>query len=431
MSISIKRSGARAALACAWAIACSAPSWAKQPGTQLQWLEQQLRQHPKMQAATAQLEAQRGFSQAAGQALYNPELSTAIEREGDAENFSLGLSQTLDWRDKRSNHSSRAGFALQAAQSQYQLSFEQHLATTLLAAIDWQAAYAQQQLARQQERQLHQLIDLVKRKQVAGDLGQIDVELSVLSLSSSLATTSTALTRFSQAQAGLQQLLPDWPVQPQALEALLQQVQARLGEQDLKRYLHLDMSQADLNALVARAPQVTLAKARWQQQQQSALLAAKSRLADPSVGINAGRNGDDEVIGLSLSLPLNLRNNYRALTRAQQRQSLALEAEYRALSRQQLFALRASREVLNALSEQYRRWQELMAERSDQSKKLLQQQWRSGDLSTHQYLLALAQRREGLAAGIRLQQALRRAQITWLLDSGLIEQLVKPFAQPK
>lgn len=396
----------------------------------LSWLLEQLQHHPQMIAAKAQLDAQLGFSLANRQALYNPELNSALEREGSNTNVSIGISQTLDWWDKKSNRESQSQFMQQVAQSQYQLSYQQQLAALLSTMVNWQASFANYQLARQQEQQLNQLIDLVKRGQETGDLGQIDVELSVLSLSASLAETTSAIADYKKAQSQLNQLLPNWTIDAGLIRQALAQLQQLQQSPELARFLKPNLSKRDLAALLSSQPQIQLAKARWQQQQQQALVASKSTKSDPTVGVNIGRNGDDSVVGVSLSMPLNLRNNYQAYSQAENQQSLALDAAYQALYQRQGFELSASQEVLNALSLQLKRWQNLMGQHSDSSKKLLQQQWRSGDLGTTQYLQALAQRREGLAAGISLQRSYRLAQVDWLNQSGLLNRLSQ-FNAPK
>ena len=64
-------------------------------------VEQVLSNHPQVQAARAALEAARARTRAAGKPLFNPELELDAEHAVDQTTF-LGLSQTIDWADKRS-----------------------------------------------------------------------------------------------------------------------------------------------------------------------------------------------------------------------------------------------------------------------------------------------------------------------------------------
>ena len=62
-----------------------------------------------------------------------------------------------------------------------------------------------------------------------------------------------------------------------------------------------------------------------------------------------------------------------------------------------------------------------MKGRAESSGNLLEKQWRSGDMSMTEYLLALQQRTEGLNAGIELHTQFQLARIEWLLQTGQME----------
>ena len=64
--------------------------------TSTSWLSMQINKHPDIIAAKEEMNAV--FSNAEGnkQPLYNPELETGYEREGDANNYSIGINQTID-----------------------------------------------------------------------------------------------------------------------------------------------------------------------------------------------------------------------------------------------------------------------------------------------------------------------------------------------
>ena len=67
-----------------------------------------------------------------------------------------------------------------------------------------------------------------------------------------------------------------------------------------------------------------------------------------------------------------------------------------------------------------------MAGRSERSQILLEKKWRSGDMSTTEYLLALQQLTEGLASGIELREQFQLAQIEWLFQTGKINAALQP-----
>ncbi|MBL4941261.1 MAG: TolC family protein [Colwellia sp.] len=376
------------------------------------WLVQQINQHPDIISAQASLKA--AFSSAEGQkkALYNPELSTDVAREGDFTNFTVGISQTIDLWDKRAVRSLQADASLQLAQQNFNYLVQEKTAQALQAIITWQAANKLAVIAAAQEQQLGTLLDLVAKLQKVGDLGQVDAELTFLSLSQTLNETAQAQVRLKQAQAQLAELLPDWTPKMKVFPA-----------QGLP--LANQQNSIIMQQWLAQHPLVLAAKAQWQANKGNAQQAQLTTKADPTIGLNAGKDGGDNSIGLTFSMPLNVRNNFSAEARAANQQAIAAEANYRAVFRQQKFAIQASLDTLNTYQKSYQRWSTLMQGRGKRSENLLQKQWQSGDMSTTQYLLALQQRASGLNAGIELQSQFKLSQIDWLLQVGQINNAVK------
>ncbi|MBL4568259.1 MAG: TolC family protein, partial [Flavobacteriaceae bacterium] len=176
------------------------------------WFRRQISQHPDVIAAKERMYAALSMADSLDQPLYNPELDAEYEREGRDNNFRLGLSQTLDWWGKRDQRRQQATFGRKAAHRIFELMVQQKSAKALQAVVDWNAARAQAGLARTQEEHLDTLFTLVKGRQQSGDLGQVDVELAFLGLSQKLNDAAQAQARFRQAEAHLQELLPDWSV---------------------------------------------------------------------------------------------------------------------------------------------------------------------------------------------------------------------------
>ena len=369
------------------------------------WFRSQVSQHPDVIAAKEKMYAALATADSLDQPLYNPELDTAYEREGRANNFRVGLSQTLDWWGKRDVQKQQAINSRALGQREYELAIQQKSAEALKALVNWNAAQEQSRLALRQEEQLGTLLDLVEGRQRSGDLGQVDVELAFLGLSQKLNEAAQAQARFRQAEAQLQELLPDW-TSPRA---------------NIPEALWLISEQKDVDQWVDQHPSVTAARAQWEMTKKNAELARLKGKAEPTVGLNGGKNAGDTIVGVTVSIPLNLRNNYSAETRAAGRQALAAEANYRSVWRKQQAEIRASAASLSEYQKRYQRWQGLMKGRGESSENLLEKQWNSGDLSTTEYLLALQQRTEGLVAGIELNTQYQLARIEWLLQSGQME----------
>ncbi len=174
------------------------------------WFNNQIKQHPEIIAAREKMNS--AFSMAEGKSnpLYNQELETEFEQEGDEGNYRVGMSQTIDWWDKRDTRKQQASFNRFAARKTYELTLQRKIVELLQTLIEWQAANKQSALALQQEVQMEILIALITKRQNAGDLAQLDAELAFLSFSQKLNTTAQTQVRLRQIEARLRELLPGW-----------------------------------------------------------------------------------------------------------------------------------------------------------------------------------------------------------------------------
>ncbi|MCB1584175.1 MAG: TolC family protein, partial [Xanthomonadales bacterium] len=236
-------------------------------------------------------------------------------------------------------------------------------------------------------------------------------ELTYLSLSQLFGEVARVQAQLRRAEADLNELLPDWQ----------------------NNKIDIDENNWDIKALqkydylIDQHPLVQATKAQWDVAILSAEVAKKEKKADPTVGLEAGKLGSEDVLSLTFSMPLNIRNNFSSQYKAANQQASAAESSYLAVVRKQKYAIEASKLALNEYRNRYKKWQALMQGRGKNSESLLHKQWNVGDISTTQYLLTLQQRTEGLLAGIGLEQEYKFALIQLLLDTAqlYIQQPVK------
>jgi len=371
------------------------PSWGN-------WLEDQVRQHPAIVAARETMNAALSIADGQKRPLYNPELETEYEREGSADNYRLGFSQTIDWRDKRGTRNRQAVFSREAAVKNYKLAVAQKTSAALSALIDWKAARQTAELARKQETQLDTLLELVTKRQRAGDLSQVDAELAILSLSQRLNAAAQAQVDLKKSEVSSREILPEWTTELANIP-------------DKFWVIHL---KSESDRWLEQYPAVAAARAEWKVLKQAAVIARKQTRSDPSFGVNIGKTDGDDVLGLRLSVPLNIRNNFSAEARAASQLAMSAQSRYQTVLRRQQYAAEAAKAVLSELKQRLERWQKLIQGLEKNSEKLLERQWLSGDLGTAEYLLALQQRAEGLKAGIELQKQYQSAHIDWLFQTG-------------
>jgi outer membrane protein, heavy metal efflux system len=376
------------------------------------WLAQQVNQHPDIISARETMNAVFSMAEGNKQPLYNPELETGYEREGDANNFTIGISQTIDWWDKRETKTQLADLSLTQASKHFGYLVQEKTAQALQALATWQAAKKQSVLALRQEDQLGILLEIVTRRQQSGDLGQVDAELTFLSLTQMLNITAQTQVKLKQAEAQLKELLQDWtPDKIDFPEQGLTVNNYEISPQWLEQH-----------------PLVVEARIQWQISKGDAQLALLETKAEPTIGVSAGKEDKENVLGVTFSMPLNIRNDFSAQARAANQQSIAAEANFRSIHRKQKYAIQAATDTLKTYQKSYQRWQKLMDGRGKRSGDLLKIQWQSGDLSTTEYLLALQQRAEGLNAGIELQNQFQLSQIDWLLQIGQLNQAIKQLS---
>jgi len=371
------------------------------------WLDSQILNNPEVIEAQELLNASTHKVNSASQAIYNPNFESSYEREGNFNNYSFGLSQTIDMGDKRSINQRIAQMHYFSNQQRLKNIIETKKSQALSALINWNAAKQSSYIALEQEKQLETLLSIVDEKKRAGILGQLDVELIYLSLSQTLSNIADYQLKLKNAEVQVQELLPDWTPKKVTLP--------KEG---------IGISNYQVNpAWIDSHPLVEVAKTQWRIKQKQAQLTSAESKIDPTIGINAGKNAKENTIGITFSMPLNIRNNYSEDIKAAYTETNAAEASYQSINRKQTFKVKANFESVITNKKYFERWQSLMAGRGRNSAKLLKNSWDAGDISTSDYLLALNQRAEGLYSGIQLETLFKLSEIDFLLSIGQLSKL--------
>ena len=174
------------------------------------WLESQIEQHPDVIAAREQWLGSNARAYANEQSRFNPELFTELERNGDVENYRVGIQQTIDWWGISGVKQQQAVHMRNAAKALYEQEVLDKTAEALTALVEWRAAKRTADVAQVQQQQLDALLELVEKRQQAGDLGSVDAELTFLSLSQQLAQVAEVEAALQKAETRVHELLPEW-----------------------------------------------------------------------------------------------------------------------------------------------------------------------------------------------------------------------------
>ena len=362
-----------------------------------------LDENPAWQAARSAVAAAQARARAAGRPLYNPTLEIEAENS-DSNTASLGISQTVDWSNKRGAQRDMATFEAQAVH--FELAATRvELSAALLAALGrYHSAAAKDQMARQRSQLMQRFLDLAEKRQKAGDLNQVELELARLAHTQALLEQARASAAQSDAEQGLIAISGappprGWPKLPAALPS-----PAPFATQ----------------TLLDRLPAVQAQRARIAAADAQVTLRQRNQRADPSLGLRGGREESEALVGLTLSIPLFVRNNFSAET----------EAASAELSEAQLGgqdAYRRARAQLHAAAARYRLthdawgiWTQSGQTNLSSRTALLERLWQAGEFGTADYLLQLNQTLDTQKSALELQADLWLSWIDWLTASGQI-----------
>ena len=371
---------------------------------------QALEASPDIRAAQTAVEAARMRLEATTRPLNNPELEAEAEHT-DISTYKLGISQTIDWHDKRSALENVSQSQLQAAQQQL-ASLRLSKAVALLEALGRIGTRsAIQRLSQRRSDILVRFSTLASKRHAAGDIAQAELELARLAL-------AEARMQYAQSRASLIQANSDYLA-----------LSGQIPKQDiiLPESLSIDFpSDSEREAIARQHPKVQVDLLKAQIAKNQIVATDRERRADPTLGVSVGREDDNNLVALRFSMPLQVRNNYQGSVDAARYD--ALQAEQ--LAQQTYWQLRAqmisAEERYAVISGVWKQW--LSQGRSSLQKRaqLLETLWRAGEISTTDYLLQIQQTLDTEAAGIALQGDLWNAWLAWMNSSAALSNWLNP-----
>jgi len=373
------------------------------------WVSQILVDHPAMQAADASLDAARARVNAADQPLYNPELEFEYENS-DTETKAGGISQAIDWADKRGARAGIAEHELAAAEAGRSAIRQELAAETLSALANYASATAQQELGDQRTELMDRFGDLAERRRKAGDLAQVELDLAKLAV---------AEARFQQAGVSTEKI--------QTLQSLIAVTGRNEGHWPVFPAMlpELDLQQLDHEALLKSLPPLRQSLAQVAAARATIQLRTRERRPDPTITLRAGTEESDSLTGVNLSIPLFIRNTRRAEVDVASAELLQAEREASDLYRRSRAQLEASGQTYRLSRSAWQVWENTGAVSLGGQIKLLQRLWQAGEISTTDYLVQLKQALDTRASAIEQRGRMWQAWIDWLLASGQIENWLK------
>lgn len=369
-------------------------------------------QHPALRATDARRAVAQARLEAARQPLYNPSLDLGYDREGADRTNTFGLSMPLDLNGKRQVRVDAASSRAAQSDAEAHVSRRNFVRDWLAGWAEWQAASARVGVGERRLQLLGRFQDLARTQFAAGDISGLERGLAQLSRAEAQAEQAGLIAERARAEAALRALGSE----PAIVAAIPPESMALPAAVDITaRVDDLPDVQAGYAAADAAAREVEVAR--------------RNRLGDPVVGLSSGRlrlpgGASDSVVGVTLSIPLNVRNPYRAEVVAAQAEAEAARADADQL--RLVFASNQARAVESYAAAQsaWRTWQENRGTDVGRRESLLERSWREGELSTTEYLLQLNQTLDTQQAGAVLQAQAWKAYVDYLDAAGQLERWV-------
>ncbi len=370
------------------------------------WINQVLLQNPQVQAARETVKAAGGRVRAAGQPLFNPELEIEYENS-DTETNAGGINQTIDWSGKRVARTAIADFELEGASAEFR-SLRQGLATDLLKALaDWHTADAVTRVSKKQAAVMARFVRLAERRRKAGDLGQVELDLAYLATADAAFEQANASEDRIRARQAVTTLTgtdgPGWP---------------RFTEQ----LPEVDPQRLDVERLLSDLPSIRVALARVSAARASVQLSIREKRPDPTIGFRVGKEDSETLTGLTLTVPLFVRNTFSAEVDVANAELIQAEREAANRWRQVRADFIAAAQVYQNAHRAWKTWETSGAPRLSQRTDLLDRLWQGGELDTTDYLVQLKQALDTEVNAIEQRGRMWRGWANWLAASGQIDE---------
>ncbi len=377
------------------------------------YVAQVLATHPALLAAQAEVDAARARLRAQGRPLYNPELD--VEYDNALDNGTrVGITQRFNVVGKRGARKAVASAELRAAEARYRI-LRKRLAVDLLTALAvLQAARERQALARNRVSLDEEFLAIAERRWREGDIPQASLLTARLALAQARAERSAAEIALSQARENLEALAGRIDLPPPPLPGAPESDDLELGDDAIRRL-----------------PEIRLAEAQVRIAQALVQVARKNRIPDPAISLSLGRErgGFDmfgrrertTAFGVGLSVPLPVRNGFRAEVDAARARRVAADRALADTLRTIRARVHESARRHRLAVEAWTRWRQQGQIPLTDQRSLLRRLWRSGDIGAADFLLQINQTFATEEAGILTKERLWTSWFAWLGASSRID----------
>lgn len=359
---------------------------------------------PEAQAARSDLEAARARASAAAQPLYNPSLNLDAEN-ADVNRRAVGLSLPLDLSGKRRARASQGDAALRESEAGYNLRRRDIAARWLKAWSSAALTKKQSELGRRRLERMQRFDELATQRLKVGDISSPERDLAGLALGDAQVQQASLVGEEAAARGALLAISGDQRIHLPALPSRLPPSAARI-----------------MPLPVDALPELAQARAQQDSAEAGVQVARRARVPDPVISLTGGqvRSGPltDQIIGLSVSIPLPVLNTGSAEITAARAEADAAAANLRA--RQFAFGagLAEAQTRYAALRDAAEAFRTGRSSALEDRAVLLEKLWRAGEISTSDYLVQLKQSLDTALSGLQLENQTWHAWFDYLTAAG-------------
>lgn len=355
--------------------------------------------NPAVKSAQEKLEAEIERGRSLGQALYNPTLDLEYEN-ADQSRKSVGISQTLDWRGKRTTNQNLARIRTQKARLEYQISRNNVMASIARAISDYERT---NEVLSLREKSLQSAVKLASYAQSRHQQGDITLK--------ELQTVNLALFRVRTEKNNAMSAM----LSAKQLAEALTGVEANYWS--FKYLSNLPLPALEEN-ITKEGPSLLLSQLLYFEKKAEMEAARKRRIVDPTVGVKYGKEGSSDLIGVNLSVPLPIRNTYSHDFLAAKKDMRSSEFDFENKKRLYEATVTSNHSRISLLSNSWQSWQNEDVKSLENQYELMTRLLENDEISTLNYLLEIEQLFQVEEAMIDMRFNLEIAWIDWFELTG-------------
>jgi outer membrane protein, heavy metal efflux system len=361
-------------------------------------------QHPALAEARARLRAARARARGQARPIYNPEVEVEYENAESDTSF-VGLSQSFDWAGKGRSRAETAQAEVNVATAFLEFTRKTLITEVLMALSEYQARLQDHSLNENRVRLGQQFLLVAEARNRAGDLSRSELLTARLALAEAEIGLGEAVSALSASREKLVALSgesrPTWPILSGAPPPQIRPI-----------------SNFDAGTL----PETVLARANTAAFRSRIQRAQSDRMPDPTFGVRYGEEGQSSLLGLRFSIPVPVRNSFRAEVDAARADYLAAEQGENGIFRSTQSRLSASYARYTAAVETWRVWDAGGSEALEEQRALLQTLWQTGEIGAVNYLVQLNQTFDAQQAALDSNARLWGSWFDWLDASATVNE---------